>query len=149
MRTKIRNPKDFYAGLIFIAFGAIGALLGPRYGLGTAARMGPGYFPTALGIILVLMGFAVSLRSLKQMGEPIARWQARPLLLVTSAVVAFAFLLGPLGLVAAILALVLIAALAGGEFRPREVALLYLALTMLAVGLFVYGLGLPFRLWPL
>jgi len=95
------------------------------------------------------MGFAISLRSLWQSGERIAPWQPRPLLLVTAAVVAFAFLLGPLGLVGAILALVLLAALAGREFRPREVALLYLALTILAVGLFVYGLGLPFRLWPL
>ena len=55
----IRHPKDFLAGLIFVAFGIAAIVLGSGYPLGTAARMGPGYFPRILGILLIVLGGAL------------------------------------------------------------------------------------------
>ena len=68
----IRHPKDFYSGLIFIAFGIGAIVIGSNYALGTAARMGPGYFPRMLGILLIVLGAALSLRALRVQGVAVA-----------------------------------------------------------------------------
>ncbi|MCC6870733.1 MAG: tripartite tricarboxylate transporter TctB family protein, partial [Burkholderiales bacterium] len=52
----IRNPKDFWAGILFIALGIFAITVGSNYTLGSAARMGPGYFPRILGILLIVLG---------------------------------------------------------------------------------------------
>jgi hypothetical protein len=145
---EIRNSKDFYSGLIFILFGLFVVVVARSYPMGTALRMGPGYFPTLLGAILALLGLVIAVRGLWISGEVLKRGAFRPLLLVLGAVLAFAFLIESLGLVLATLVLVVTSSLAGEEFRLHEVAVLCLALTALAVGLFVYGLGLPFKVWP-
>lgn len=148
MKIKIRYRRDFYSGLIFIFFGALAVLIARYYPMGTAVRMGPGYFPTILGGALALLGLIVSARSLWLSGEAIKLLALRPLVFVLGATLAFAYLIEPLGLVLATLALVIISSLGGWGFRLREVALLSLVLAVLAVGLFVYGLGLPFNMWP-
>lgn len=76
-------------------------------------------------------------------------WGLRPLILVLGSVVTFASLINSLGLVVATLTLVVIGSLGGREFRLKEVAILYLLLAALAVGVFVYGLRLPFKVWPI
>lgn len=146
--TRIRHSKDFYAGLIFIFFGGLAVLLARGLPMGTAMRMGPGYFPTSVGGTLALLGAVVAARALWWSSEAIKPWMLRPLLLVLGAVLVFAFLIDSLGLVPATLALILISSLGGGEFRLWEVVLLSLVLAVLAVSLFVYGLGLPLRVWP-
>ncbi len=148
MKIRIQNSRDFYAGLVFILFGVLAAAGSRNYPLGTAARMGPGYFPHLVGWVLTLLGLAIGVRALWLRGEAIKPWAFRPLLLVLGSVVAFALLVNTLGLVLAILALLVIACLGGGEFRAPEVGILFLLLAALSVGLFVYGLGLPFALWP-
>ena len=145
---KIHSSKDFYAGLIFTFFGIFAIIEARRYTMGTAASMGPGYFPLILGGVLILFGLIISVRSLWSSEEALKPLALRPLLLVTIAVLAFALLVEPLGMVLAILPLIIISSLGGWEFRLREVAVLYLGLVVLAVGLFVYGLGLSFRVWP-
>jgi len=116
--------------------------------MGTAVRMGPGFFPTLLGGLLALLGLMVAAKDLWVNGEPVRGWAFRPLVLVFGAVLAFAFLVQSLGLVLATLALVVIRSLGGWEFRLREVAVLCLLSAALAVGVFAYGLGLPFKVWP-
>lgn len=148
MKLKIFRAKDFYAGLIFTFFGIVALWEGRHYAMGTAGRMGPGYVPNVLGVILILMGLIISGRSLWLGSETIEPSVLRPLVLVTVAVLAFTFLVQPLGLVLATLALVGISSIGSGEFRLREAALLYLVLAVLAVGLFVYLLKIPFRVWP-
>jgi len=144
----IRNPVDFFAGLLFLGFG-IGAMLVARdYPMGTTIGMGPGYFPTILGGLLVCVGLVLAGRAFWLPGERVATFVFRPLLLVHGAVVAFALLVEPLGLALAILALVPLSRLGGWEVRAAEVAILALVLAALALGIFVYGLGLPFRVWP-
>jgi hypothetical protein len=145
---KIRNGKEFYAGLIFIFFGGLAVLLARRLPMGTAMRMGPGYFPTMLGAMLVLLGVIICARGLWLREEGMKPWLLRPLLLVLGAVLAFAFLIDSFGLLTAGLALITISSLGSGECRPWEVAVLSLVLVVLALGLFVYGLGLPFKVWP-
>jgi hypothetical protein len=144
----IKGKKDFYAGLIFVFFGLFAIVESRGYTLGTAANMGPGYFPRILGGILILFGLILFLRSLWSFDGPLTALALRPVLLVTIAVLAFALLLEPLGIVMATLVLVFISSLGGWQFRLREVAILYLGLVALAVGLFAYGLGLSFRVWP-
>ena len=149
MDVKIHKAKDFYAGLLFIFFGAY-VMVGSRgYPMGAASRMGPGYFPTVLGGILILLGLIFVGRALWLSRKAIEPWGLRPLILVLGSVVAFAFLINSCGLVVATLALVFISCLGGWEFRLREVAILYIILAALAVGVFVYGLKLPFKVWPL
>ena len=146
--NNIRKSKDFYAGLIFIFFGLFAVMEARHYPLGTAASMGPGYFPLFLGGILILFGLVISGRSLRSSGGTLKSFALRPMLLVTLAVLAFALLLEPAGVALATLALITISSLGGWEVRLREVVLIYLGLAALAVGLFVYGLGLPFKVWP-
>jgi hypothetical protein len=112
--------------------------------------MGPGYFPTLLGSLLALLGMLISVRGLSGVsGEPMKGWALRPLFLVLSGVIAFALLIERLGVVIAILVMIFLSCLGGEEFRFREVAVLFLVLAALAVGIFAYGLKLPFKVWPL
>lgn len=149
MKVRIRHPQDFFSGLLFIAFGLITVIVAQNYKFGTAVRMGPGYFPMVLGWIMVALGALTSLRSLWLDGPPIPKMALRPILMVTLGVLAFGALIDPLGLVVAALALFLISALGGHEFKIKEVLLLFVLLTAVSVGLFVYGIGLTFKVWPL
>lgn len=149
MKVRIRHSQDFFSGLLFIAFGLITIIVAQDYKFGTAVRMGPGYFPMVLGWIMVALGALTSLRSLWLDGPPIPKMALRPILMVTLGVLAFGALIDPLGLVVAALALFLISALGGHEFKIKEVLLLFVLLTAVSVGLFVYGIGLTFKVWPL
>jgi hypothetical protein len=148
MQLRVRNWKDLYSGLIFLVCGALFTIVARNYPMGTALRMGPSYFPTILGSLLALLGVVIALRSLVVTGEPISPIRFRPLLLILAAVLLYGFLLDRLGLVIATVALIFVSALGGHEFRLREVLILTAILVALSVGAFVYGLGLPFPLWP-
>jgi len=146
MKLDPRSNKDFLAGLIFLLIGAAAMLVARGYPLGSAMRMGPGYFPTVLGGILCLFGLYVMQRGLRS-GTPIkGEWGWRPLALVTLSMVLFGFVITRAGLVPALIAMFFAAALAGREFRFREVLSLSLLMSAFAVAVFVYGLKLPLRL---
>jgi hypothetical protein len=146
---RIRNPTDFWTGLLFGGLGLFAALYAvTHYKLGTAVRMGPAYFPTWVGGLVAILGLILLVRSLQVEGPLLPRVRLRPVLFVLGASVAFGYLLKPLGLVSATALLVVLSALGGHEFRWREAALLAAGLAVFAVGVFVYGLGLPFPLWP-
>jgi hypothetical protein len=147
--VRIRSPKDFWAGLMFIGFGLFFALWAATfYRLGTSLRMGPAYFPTVLGALLAVIGLVILFRSLAVKGEKIATLHFRPLSLVLGGCIAYGYLMGPAGLIVATAALVVISAMGGHEFSWREVAILAAALIVLSVLVFVKGLALPFPLWP-
>lgn len=145
---QIKAPKDFWAGLMFLAFGVGFAWAAQNYQMGTAVRMGPAYFPTMLGGLLAVLGLVVFVQSFVVAGERLAGFFLKPLILVLGGVVIFALLLRPLGLIAAIFALTVVAALGGYDFRWKEVLILYVCLAIFAVLVFVKGLGLPFTLCP-
>jgi hypothetical protein len=148
MAIKSKKKKDFWAGLTFIFFGIFAVCLAREYPMGTAVRMGPGYFPSILGGVLAVLGLVISMRSLWSNGELIRPLTLRPLILVLGAVVGFALLLRPLGFVLATLFLVFFSCLGGWQFRLREVALLYIVLIFISVIFFIFALGLQFTVWP-
>ena len=145
---KIKSPKDFWAGLMFVAFGLFFMVGARNYRLGSAARMGPAYFPMMLGGVLAVIGGIVFFRSLVAKGEKVAAIPLRLLFLITLSLLGFGYLLQPIGLVLALAFLIVLSAWAGHEFRLREVLLLSVVLIILSVGVFAKGLGLPFPLWP-
>ena len=146
---KIKSPKDFWAGLMFIGFGLFAALWAVfNYQMGSAVRMGPAYFPAVLGGLLAALGATVLLRSLAVEGPKVPTFHFKPLILISGACVAYGYLMKPLGLVGATAALVFIAAFGGHEFKWKEVGILYVFRALFSVLVFVKGLGLPFPLWP-
>ena len=145
---RIGNPKDFYAGLLFMAIGLADLMIIRSYPLGTSSRMGPGYFPRILGILLVGLGALLSLRGFRSGGEAISRWHWRPLSIVLLSVLIWGLTAQRLGLVVASLALVFVSSVASDEFGWRE-ALLSGAIQAAAMAaLFIYGLGIPLPVWP-
>ena len=140
----IRKPKDFLAGLLFLAIGSGALLQAQDYALGTARRMGPGYFPTLLSGILCALALILILRSLFGARDRLDRFAVKPLVIVTAGIVLFAVLLRPGGLIVAIVTMVLIAALGTSQSRPLPALLLALALAAGSVLVFVSGLGQPF-----
>ncbi len=144
----IRHPKDFYSGLIFVAFGIAAIVIGSNYSLGTAARMGPGYFPRILGIMLIVLGAALSLRALKINGEPIAKWHWKPTLVVLGSVVLFGYIVNYAGLVVSTIILIVMSSWASPEFRLKESIISGFLLAALVVGVFVIGLKLQLPIWP-
>ncbi len=145
---KITAPKNFWAGLMFIAFGIGFALIARNYQMGTSVRMGPAYFPTVLGAILAVLGLVIFLQSFVVVGEKVPRFYFRPLILIVAAVVVFGVLLKPLGLVLSLAILVGVGAFGGFEFKAKEVVILYVVLAIFSVMVFVKGLGLPIPIWP-
>lgn len=146
---RIKSPKDFWAGLMFIAFGLAAMIIAlMNYQFGTSVRMGPGYFPAVLGGLMVFLGIVIAATSLAIEGPKVPRLNVRPLLLVLTACVAYGYLIKPAGLVVATIALVFVSALGGHEFRWKEVSVLALLLIVFSVVVFVKGLTLPFPLWP-
>jgi putative tricarboxylic transport membrane protein len=120
------------------------------YPMGTAMRMGPGNFPVALGLILGLFGIFLVARGLgwpEKTPAPVA-WSWRPVTCIVASMLLFGFLMPRLGLVPALVAMFFAAALGGREFRWREVLVLTVVMTALAVGVFVVLLKLPFQLFP-
>lgn len=149
MRMRIKSPRDFWAGLMFLGFGGFFCIWAvTHYKMGTALRMGPAYFPTLLGALLAFLGMVILLQSLSVEGEKVGAFAPRPLLMILVGCLAYAYLMRPLGLVLATAALVFISALGGHEFRWKEVAILYVVLIVFSVLVFVKGLTLPLPLWP-
>jgi len=144
----IRSSKDFCAGGLFIAIGIATILLGTRYMLGTAARMGPGYFPRILGILLIVLGGILALRALRIRGSRIAAMRWRPTLIVLGSVVMFGAIVRPVGVALSTVILIVTASAASHEFRPREALVAGVLLAVMAVGVFVVGLQLQLPIWP-
>ncbi len=145
---KIKSPKDFWAGLMFLGFGLFFAIGAGHYRLGSAARMGPGYFPMMLGGLLAVIGGVVFLGSFMTKRGKVAPIPLRLLFLITLSLLGFGYLIQPIGLVLALALLIVLSAWAGHEFRLKEVLLLSVVLIVISVVVFAKGLGLPFPLWP-
>lgn len=145
---KIRGPKDFWAGIMFAAFGGAGTWMAQSFPFGSAARMGPAYFPTLIGGLLFVIGLFIAFRGLVTKGHTLGRFHLKPLVLVLTSVVLFGLVLQHLGLISAIFILIFFASLGGHEFRMVEVSILAAILTAGSVIVFVYGLKLQIQLWP-
>lgn len=148
MTMKIRAPKDFWSGVMFVAFAAVAILAARGYSLGTSGKMGPGYFPIGLGFVLGSLGAVLIGRSLAFAGEAVPRIHVWPLAVITLGVVLFGVMVEPLGLVAALALLVVLTSWAGHEFRLLETLALAVGLIVFSIAVFVYALGLSLPIWP-
>jgi len=147
VKIDLRNNKDFLTGLLLIGIGALGFYMALDYPFGSALRMGPGYFPRVLAGSLIAFGVFVMIRSKKKKEKVKGVWGWRPLAYLVVALVAFGFIMEEFGLIPALIALFFISAAGGHEFRFIEVLILTICMSAFAVGVFVYGLGLPYRLF--
>lgn len=147
MQTAIRAPKEFWLGILYVCLGAAGFWFAMDFPMGTAMRMGPGYMPRLVAGMLVLFGIASVVRSLRSPGEAVGGLAYRPILCVLGGVVAFAILVVPLGLVAGLLALLLLSAAGSRDNRLDWTAVAIISgLIVFCAAVFVKGLGVPLPL---
>ena len=156
---RIKSQKDFFAGLLYTVIGIGFAWGATTYTIGDGARMGPGYFPLLLGIVLAIIGGFVMFQAMvveTPDGDRIGRWAWKPLVFIIAANFLFGILLGgwpllgipAMGLIIAIFVLTFVAAMAGTEFKFSEVLVLAILLAALSWFAFVWGLNLQFQVWP-
>lgn len=147
---RIRNHRDLWAGVMFFGFGVAFALLSQQYQMGTAARMGPAYFPTILGVLLALLGLIIFANAFAPGNQEarVATVGWREIALILGSVALFAITLPPLGIVVAITALIGVSSLASHEFRLRDTTITIVVLLVMSYVVFVKGLELQFPLWP-
>lgn len=156
---RIKSQKDFFAGLMFTVVGIAFAWGATNYSIGQGARMGPGYFPLMLGILLAVLGLVITFTAMvvqTEGGDRIGGIAWKPLGFIIGSNVLFGILLAGVprlgvpafGLIVAIYGLVFVAAMAGDEFKPREVVVLATVLAILSYVAFVWLLSLQFPVWP-
>jgi hypothetical protein len=147
MQIEIRSNRDFWAGVMLIVTGATSVIVARDYAFGTSVRMGPGYFPSVLGGLLVLFGLYLVASGLRSNEKIEGGWSLRALVVLPLSLVMFGLLMEYAGFVPALMVLIVGSAAAGSEFKLIEALLLAVGLTVFAVGLFIYGLGLPYPLF--
>ncbi len=155
----IKSQKDFFSGLMFMGIGVAFAWGATTYNVGDGARMGPGYFPLYLGILMTVLGAAITFKALVVEtfgGDKIGKWAWKPLFFVILANLVFGVLLAGLpsiglpamGMIAAIYALTFIASMAETGWKVKNT---FILATILAAGsyvAFVMALKLQFVVWP-
>jgi len=155
----IKSQKDFFSGLMFTLVGGAFAWGATSYNIGTGARMGPGYFPLLLGIFLAVLGAVITFYSLiehTEDGEPVGKFVWKPIVYILGANVVFGILLAglprfgipPMGLIAAIYALVIIAGKAGDNYSLKESLILSTVLSVGSYLAFIMLLKLQMPVWP-
>jgi len=146
MKLELRRNKDFWAGMMFFLIGAGAIFMARHYPFGSTLRMGPGYFPIVLSIILIVFGIYVMLRGLRKNEKIQGNWSIRALIVLPFSMVLFGILMDLAGFVPALIALCFVSAASGREFKFKEVLLLTIFLGVLSVAMFIWGLGLPYPL---
>lgn len=145
---KLRNPRDFWAGVFFIVIGGGALWIASGYDFGSARKMGAGYFPSVVAALLAFLGVIISSKSFMTDGERIEEFAWRPLLVILGSVVVYGIIVKILGIALSLVLLVIGVAAGSHESRWREVLISAVVLSIFSVGVFIYGLGLPFAVWP-
>jgi hypothetical protein len=147
---KIRNQRDFGAGIMYMVIGLFFAIIATRYPMGTAAKMGPGYFPFYLGLLMILIGLFVLVRSMgaKAAIEAIPKFNWKIIAQITGAVVLYGLLLPRMGFLVAVVVLVLVSASASKDFTWKGSLINATFLVIFTYSVFVVGLKLQFPLLP-
>jgi hypothetical protein len=144
---RVKSPQDFGAAILFLTIGIAGIYFGRELNFGTAAKMGPGYFPTVLSGIIVFIGAIVGLKSLAIEGPAIEPVRLRPVIFILVAVLAFGFLIEQIGLAITTTGLAIFAAYARNDVNLKEALILAVVLAAFAIGVFAYALGQPLPVW--
>jgi len=144
MKFDWRNNRDFFAGMLYILLGALGMWIARDYPFGSALRMGPGYFPTVLGGMMIAFGVAVLMMGVKNNEKIKGNWSIRAMIVLPLSAVAFGILMEEAGFIPALAVLIPAAAASGREFKWLEVLLLTVGLIVISMCIFIWGLGLPY-----
>jgi hypothetical protein len=144
---RVKSPQDLGAGLVFMLIGLAGLYFGSDLAFGTASRMGPGYFPAVLSMLILAIGIVVGLRGLSTEGPPIEPVQLRPIGFIIAAILIFGILIQSVGLALTAVLLTMFAAFARREVNLIETFLLGAGLAIFTVSVFVYLLGQPLPAW--
>jgi len=148
-KIKIKSPRDFWAGIMFIGFAAFFMIVAQlNYQMGNAWDMGPAYFPFLLGSILMVLGGFILVKSVTIEGPKVNRFNFRSLLFILGSCLLFSVLLNHLGVIISIVALIYMSAYGSHEFKFKEVMILSIVMIVISVLVFVKGLKLPFPIWP-
>jgi hypothetical protein len=147
VKFKIKSSENFWSGLIFIGFGILAVVISRDYPMGSAMRMGPGYFPRVLGSILIVLGAIIAATSFKVEGEGIEPFAWRPMILLSAAFAFFGWTIDHVGFIPSLFGLIVLSAASGREFKWREVLIMTTALITGAWAIFIWGLELPFPLF--
>ena len=147
MKNELMNNKRFLSGIMFLIIGGVSIYIAQDYPMGSALRMGPGYFPIVLGGLIGLFGiYELIIGALKP--DPVkGNWSIRALVILPLAAVVFGILMEKAGFVPALIVLIFISAAASREFKFTEVLISAVVITAASVGVFIYGLGLPYPLF--
>ncbi len=137
------DPSALMSGLLFVILGLGFLWVGLGYDFGTARRMGAGYFPVVLAIILILLGAIVALPGFSQAGDRIGVINWRGVILIPAATLAFALLVRPAGMLAASFVAVCVASVSTPHYRLSHVVIVATAISVFSTLVFVVGLGLP------
>ncbi|MBZ8132401.1 tripartite tricarboxylate transporter TctB family protein [Afifella sp. IM 167] len=140
--------KDLVAGLVFILIGLVAVVEAQGHPMGSLLRMGPGYYPTLVGGLTILVGAALAVKGALAGGPRVPQFAWRELALLIGSIVVAAFALERLGLVAATFLLVVISRYASRPFHWRSTLLLAAALSLVGAVIFWWFLKLPIKLWP-
>jgi len=139
----IKNPQDFWTGLAYIVFGSSAVFIARDYGMGTAFKMGPAYFPAVLGGLLILVGLTSLVRSFLKPGDPVGAFTLKGLALVLGSTLLFGFVVRGAGLAVAVPLVVIVSASASTRFRWAPSLLLAAGLAAFCSIVFLKGLGVP------
>lgn len=147
VQLKIKNHEDFWSGLMFMAFGILAIVISRDYPMGTASRMGPGYFPTYLGAIMLVLGAIVAAMSFKSTSDKISGFAWKPIILLSLGFMMFGWGIDHIGFIPSLFGTILITSAAGSQFKLLEVLILSVFLIAGSVGVFIYGIELPYPLF--
>lgn len=148
MIRRLRN-QDALAGALLMAFGLLSLYLAAGFPMGTAAHMGPGYFPKVVGVGIVILGLVILGRGFLQESEALPRFHWRPIVMVVGGIVLFGLFIDRLGLFVSAFMLIVLARLGGPDRSGYVEILLQYALASIGVAvIFIYLLQIPIPLLP-
>ena len=146
-KVPLFDNKNFLSGLFFLGVGGLGIYMAQDYPMGSALRMGPGYFPIVLSAMLILFGIYCLVQGLLKPEKLPGNWSPRALLILPLSLVIFGQLMEHAGFIPALIVLIFVSAYAGKEFKFIEVVMMAAGLTVGCWALFIWGLGLPYPLF--
>ncbi len=144
---RVKSPQDLGAGLVFVLIGLAGLYFGKDLTYGSAHHMGPGYFPTWLNFLIVVLGVVVGAKAFAIEGPRIEPVRLRPILFIVAAIMAFGFLVNAIGVALAAVLLTIFSAYARRGVNLKETILLGIGLAVFSVVVFVYVLGQALPAW--
>ncbi len=147
---RIKSQQNFWSGVMFVIIGLFFAGFAVEYQMGTAAKMGPGYFPFWLGIIMAILGAIIGISGLSEKAQKadVEGFDFKIAAIVLGAVVLFGIAMRPLGVYLSAVLLVVISSMASHEFKWKVAIINAICLTVAIHLVFIVGLGLIFPLWP-